>query len=463
MESNYRNKEFEQFVKENADDYKMFPSEKVWKGIHNTLHTRRKWYGIGLAFLLFLTGTAVTVVMTTYPVSKKSTSTTSLKPVIPSTPADKDVVAAKTAEDIKKLLPFASESDEATKRFIAEAPKNINGPLSSPIVETAAVTVIETSFPQEKIISRAEKEQFATLVNAAKSDNATITEEAVTTADAPAVAAAKQVNLLAANTIESHQEDVFSPLTIESVTNQYKAKPKRISLQLFVTPTVSYRKLSVNKSFDNATAPNFPFTSLRDVNNAVTHKPDMGLQIGLSAGYPLTKALKLRGGLQFNVNRYDIKAFVYNGEVATINLSGGNGNNSVSTWTYYRNQSGYRSDWLKNYYFSISAPVGAELKLLGNKKTHLGVAGTIQPTYVLSDRAYLISTDYKNYAEVPNLIRHFNVNTSFETFVNFTGGKTKWQIGPQVRYQILSSFKNTYPVKENLFDFGMKIGVTLNN
>ena len=51
MESNFNNRDFEQFVKQNADQYRMFPSEKVWKGIHNTLHTRRRWYGIGLGFI----------------------------------------------------------------------------------------------------------------------------------------------------------------------------------------------------------------------------------------------------------------------------------------------------------------------------------------------------------------------------------------------------------------------------
>jgi hypothetical protein len=243
---------------------------------------------------------------------------------------------------------------------------------------------------------------------------------------------------------------------------KYKKPPKRVSWQLFVTPTVSYRKLSVNKDFNNPTPGVYPFAYLADVNSAVTHKPDLGLQLGLSARYPITKNLKLRGGLQFNINRYDIKAYQFNGEVATIDLNGGSGNNTISTWTYYRNYSGYKSDWLKNYYFSVSAPIGAELKLMGNSKTNLGVAGTIQPTYILSDRAYLISTDYKNYAEVPRLIRHVNLNTSFETFVNYTSGKTKWQIGPQVRYQILSSFHNKYPVKENLFDFGLKVGLTLN-
>jgi hypothetical protein len=93
---------------------------------------------------------------------------------------------------------------------------------------------------------------------------------------------------------------------------------------------------------------------------------------------------------------------------------------------------------------------------------HVGVATTVQPTYVLGDRAYLITTDYKNYAEVPWLMRRWNVNTNLETFVAYSTGKLKWQVGPQVRYQLLSSFVNKYPVKENLFDFGLKVGISVN-
>jgi hypothetical protein len=265
----------------------------------------------------------------------------------------------------------------------------------------------------------------------------------------------------------SKQHSVFYPLTIESVVNSYKPKKvhKKLSWQIYATPTVSYRRLKANKASRGegtfAAPIAYPFSSLTDVNKAVTHKPDMGLELGFSARYPLTKNLKLRAGFQFNINRYDIKAFVYNGEQATINLNGDN--NSVTAWTYYRNYNGYKSDWLKNFYFSVSAPLGAELKLLGNNKTSLGIAGTVQPTYILREKAYLISTDYKNYAKVPWLIRDLNVNTSFETFVNFTSRTgVKWQIGPQVRYQVLSSFHNKYPVRENLFDYGLKIGVSLN-
>jgi hypothetical protein len=265
----------------------------------------------------------------------------------------------------------------------------------------------------------------------------------------------------------SGQNIVYFPLTIESVVNSYKPikLPKKITWQLYFTPTFSYRRLSANKSFKN-TGPfadpiAYPFSALTDVNRAVTHKPDMGLQLGFAARYPLSKNLKLRAGMQFNINRYDIKAYISNGEQATINLSGDN--NSVTTWTHYRNYNGYKSDWLKNYYLSVSVPIGAEFTIFGNNRTSFGVAGTVQPTYILKDRAYLISTDYKNYAKVPWLVRRTNINTSFETFVNFTSrNKTKWQIGPQVRYQVLSSFHSKYPVAENLFDFGVKLGVTLN-
>src|SRR5260221_4128273 len=73
MESNFNNRDFEQFVKQNADQYRMFPSEKVWRGIHNTLHTRRRWFGIGVTFLLLTIGT-VTWVMVSSPGKNQSES-----------------------------------------------------------------------------------------------------------------------------------------------------------------------------------------------------------------------------------------------------------------------------------------------------------------------------------------------------------------------------------------------------
>jgi len=189
----------------------------------------------------------------------------------------------------------------------------------------------------------------------------------------------------------------------------------------------------------------------------------MGLEVGVAARYALNKKLKIRGGVQFNTSRYDIKAFSYASEWTTIALnSSGPTADSVRTTSNYRNFNGYKSDWLHNFYFQISVPVGIEWKLAGDDKVQFGIASTIQPTYVIGDRAYLLSSNYKNYAEVPWLIRRWNMNTSLEAFVSYSTGKMNWQIGPQVRYQLYSSFVKEYPVKENLFDFGLKIGVSAN-
>ena len=158
----------------------------------------------------------------------------------------------------------------------------------------------------------------------------------------------------------------------------------------------------------------------------------------------------------------DIRAYSHPSEVATIALSNAaGGTNTFSTVTNYRNAGGSKADWLKNLYFSASAPIGLELKLLGNRKTYMGISGTIQPTYITSNRSYLLSTDYKNYAEVPSLIRKWNINTGFEVFAGYTTGKLKWRVGPQVRYQTMSSFQKKYPVQEHLFDFGLKLGIML--
>src|SRR5882672_11045693 len=108
MESNFNNREFEQYVKTNADQYRMIPSEKVWKGINNTLHTRRRWYGFGLSLLLMVTAVSVTWVMVSYPGNKKQpiTSTTTYNNV--QSPAQAQPSPKKTANpasnDIRDLL-----------------------------------------------------------------------------------------------------------------------------------------------------------------------------------------------------------------------------------------------------------------------------------------------------------------------------------------------------------------------
>src|SRR4051812_34419230 len=56
MQRNFYTDEFEQLVRQKADQYKMYPSDHVWKGVHKALHGRRGWYWAGMAVLLLGAG-----------------------------------------------------------------------------------------------------------------------------------------------------------------------------------------------------------------------------------------------------------------------------------------------------------------------------------------------------------------------------------------------------------------------
>ena len=51
-ESNFYSDEFEQLLREKTEQYKMYPSEKVWKGIHGSLHTKRRWFISSMSLLV---------------------------------------------------------------------------------------------------------------------------------------------------------------------------------------------------------------------------------------------------------------------------------------------------------------------------------------------------------------------------------------------------------------------------
>lgn len=482
MESNYHNRDFEQFVKQNADQYRMFPSEKVWKGIDNALHTRRRWYGLGLAILLLLTGAGVTWVMISTPVDKSQTafsqtlgaSTTSeiaKQSITPQQQPNKAVPVKNLNGPLVFRAATETNNTDRTGSLLQPVPQNDFSDITSTIPAAS-----ETAEPGGIFFATTTPGVSSRPVQSERTRTTTVNNPVVSHHIPVAVATRPAMPALTTNTVNNNKpeikeprnvyaNDLISPLTIESVINSYKrpAQKKRITVQFYVAPTVSYRVLSENKAFlrsaaSSGSVPNF--AAYNDVKNVVTHKPDVGLELGLAARYPLTSRLTVKAGVQFNFSRYGIRAYSHSNEVATIALDEGSGN-SISTVTKYRNFNGFRTNWLQNLYYSASVPVGVEWKLIGDpRKTYFGIGASVQPTYIFSDRAYLLSTDYKNYAEVPSLIRRGNMNTSFETFVGYTTKNVKWQIGPQIRYQVRSSFKNQYPVKENLIDFGIKVGAT---
>jgi hypothetical protein len=177
--------------------------------------------------------------------------------------------------------------------------------------------------------------------------------------------------------------------------------------------------------------------------------------------YPLTKKLSLKTGFQLNYNQYQIEAFNGKPEIASYGMNnfGYGGRIPINTISYYRNADGYTPTLLRNEHYMFSIPIGLDYIVAGNKKINFSIASTIQPTYLITNHAYLISTNLKNYAQEPTLNRRWNLNSSIEASLNVQMGNFKWSVAPQYRYQLISSFKNKYPIKENLMDLGLKLSL----
>jgi hypothetical protein len=404
MEKNFTDENMEEFLRRNADGLVMRPSAKVWKGISSHLKRRRQKIGLVLGTSLLLT-TALGYY------------------VVNQSPKHFNTTGANSSNRIEKAVSQPSSG------------------ASKPNHKLIAVNTADQSPNRNPLTGITKADEFTFLQTLVQRNQEVQNAFTPTIVDDSFVETPGKGN----GSVADYHTGI-APLSIESVTNLYHKTRKKLTWQGYFTPTVSYRTLNDG--------------TIRDL--GIDHKPAFGFQLGTTAKYAVSKNTKLRAGLQLNVNRYEIKTMESYTQLATIRLVDRGAVDYVTTTTNYNNFSGYQTNWLQNMYVQISAPLGVEVKLSGNDKVQFGMASTLQPTYLLGDKAYLISNDYKNYVEMPGLVRRWNLNTSLETYVGYSTGHINWQVGPQVRYQLLSSYLKKYPVKENLFDFGLRVGMSFN-
>jgi len=418
MDGKNNDREFEQFLKENADNHRLYPADSVWESIHARLHPKKRWPLTVLLLLAFTTGSITWF-----------------------GPGERSIESVRRTDKVEAAVAMAKANYESN----ALANNKVSGSSNQ---EIRVASTESSPIPASQI-----EPAIAVIEAPAKTYN-----------EAPAIA--ETAASVSTTAITSNEPSY--PLSIESVTNSYQRQKHspRFHWQLHFTPTVSYRSLKEDQKFIAQARMNLsasPLAVTTELSNVINHRPDLGMQLGLLGTYPLGKRLDLIAGLQFNVSKYDIKAFNYPTEVATIALvNAWGGSTAVSTVTSFRSN-GFtnKASWLRNYYYSISAPVGLEWRILGKKQNHWGFSTTVQPTYMVGNRSYIISMDYQNYAEVPYLINKWNLNVGLETYAKFSVGNTDFRVGPQVRYQLFSSFKKGYPVSEHLYDFGVKLGIML--
>jgi hypothetical protein len=453
MERRLHNDEFEDLLREKSDQFRMYPSDKVWKQINKSMHPRRKWYWLGMALLLSGVG---------YQFADQLISPSPISGISPASSSELKEVEVAEVKQPAELIPFRSTVQSKKEPVLPMIPPvNTRNAFAAPPQTKAGQ-------PEEFLARVIPIEQQG--VRDTYTDPISEPGEYFTGID-NLLAAVDPLQELAPGKLSIDADDESTVLARVNWLQEYALyelavpKPHRWSLQVYASPTMNYRKLVGDRtSALQSSIKNIPFALSipGDVSKLVNHKPALGFELGGSVLYAVGKNFSLKAGVQFNYSRYYIQAFRTTNEIATIALTDSYGfrSDSISSYSSIRNFGGSAADDLQNEYFQLSAPIGAEWKVVGKKRLQFHIAGTIQPTYLLNKNSYMITTDMKNYTVAPSLVRRWNVNTTAEAYVSYQAAGLRWQVGPQFRYQLLSSYSSKYPISEFLMEYGIKFGIS---
>lgn len=484
MEQHFYRDDFEQMLKDTTEDFRMYPSRKIWHSIYNDLHPDRKWPSFAVCLLLLSSILYIGVsnnnnissrnarMMLAQQNNSNNKASRPSSVSIANTPGN-TIAGAKSyiVSDYDKDLygnAVLTRGQFNTLTPVALSPNTNNGVelklrdlIQAPMVSFASY--IGSRGSMETSITAIQRDGNA---NTSSSLNPTVASN-----EPAALKPAKDSDWptsptsLLASTVTKQATKDFSTLSwmenfaFHNVRNKTKWKTNT-SFQYYVAPSLGYRTLEKNNDFEPLTG-----ALLRtNDNEAVTHQAAPGFEAGAQILVGLSKKLRFKAGLQYNYTKYITYAHeLQHPSQATVLMNDMNNRFviPVSYNSYHANVLGSNFNRLSNRTNQLSLPLGFDYKLAGNNKIRWYVGSSIQPSLLVSGNAVLISHDSKHFVNDASVLRKFNVNSSLETFVSFkTPSGIDINVGPQVRYQLLSSYNKEYTYTERLYNLGLKIGIT---
>jgi hypothetical protein len=434
---------FEEFLLDEVNEHKMYPSGRVWNNIRTEVQGKRSWPALTIIALTVLSALTISTFIGTQK-----------KPTLTFIPSISKPLAVRSNQE-KPFTTYHSSAQIIGSKIVEQNSVNqLIKPITSKQFEQAAITTT---------LDAAENNANDISIDDASNNAPEITSKNIETANAiitnEALNKSSDISLLPAIIQQQVNSDI-SNITA-TVSPQ---KKKKYSVQFYATPSASFRALSDQK-VKELIQPSLiaiplasPIVQAPSFNQAVRHRPAVGLELGFALSYQLTNRLQFKTGLQLNIRQYQIETYESAANAATLSLLNGSRVQTVSVMSSYNNSAGFRTAQLDNKVYQMAVPIGLDYQLLRFKKFGIHTLASIQPTYNINKNVYLLSTDYANYAAGNDYVRKWNINTSVGLQFSYQKGNTIWQLGPQIRYQTLPTYTNPYPIKENLIDYGFRIG-----
>ncbi|HQY18271.1 MAG TPA: hypothetical protein PLZ40_07490 [Ferruginibacter sp.] len=498
MEKKFYNEDFEQFLRESVESFQMFPSRKVWYGIYNDLHPSKKWPSLAITLLL-VSAVLFLGISNNNSINRdtqkksatllrpqhKNTKDHNSSPLIAAINNQKNIFyisqnpITENRVTIKDQLPqqqqgnvFAT-SGNATATLLVEIPQQLEtGAILAPMAERNTQTIVLLKETGATTNTRAQSAETAEEDNEIIGNNfvsANIETQQTSLANLPLQQNVKKP--LAEKTYALQKEEDRKWVENYAFYNKPAQKrwKSRSLLSFYITPSVGFRtfeaKSNLQPSNSSITVNNNSFN--RDIKDYISQASAVNLEVGSMLLYSLSKNIRIKAGLQFNFSNYlSFAEQLSHTTQTTLLLKTDNGQiDEVPVTTMYKNNysNPYALSRINNKSLQLSVPIGAEYKVAGNKKLKWYTGATIQPTLITGGNAYAISADKRYYAEYSSLLRKLNVNTAVETYLSYTTANgASVIVGPQVRYQLFSSYINRYLYSEKRYNVGIKIGFTTN-
>lgn len=466
--------DFEKHLKENADEFKMYPSKKIWHGLYNDLHPGKRWPSAAMS-IFFLFVLVILGHLNTGKDLRSHIASTTPAEITPNRITDKPLkVVSKahqtrvnevtssqdlSADENGSPVTDATVTDKSSEQNITSAVTyeiNKKQIAISPIVTPPSAKMAEQSGKHDE--NNADENKPAKIMSDFNQSNLTISNSPRIEEKPIAEKKITEKNKVTPKSSELTEEE--KQLILLAALKQKRRE--HISWTYYITPSISYRNLMEEVVVPGTVASGPMMAASRDMQSSVDQKPFIGLELGTSLNYKLSEKLKVKSGLQLNYSNYSIKANNTHPTQAELILNSSTTGTpyTLSTVSLYGNKTGVSEVTLHNYSLQVSAPVGLEYELGGNENMQFSVAATFQPSFVIKDKSYVLSTNKLNYLTDKSLMRRWNMTTNIGAFVSFQSNSFRWQIGPQLHYQLKSTYTGNYPVQEHLIDYGIRIGVS---
>lgn len=543
MERRFDMTNFEQSLKEQADQFDLIPSKKVWHGIYNDLHPGSKWPSIAMGFVFLFTLLGIGHLNNTSkqfsgiipsPESNESGYNSDQKISSPRNAVTKEPQGIKSQGKATKIISFVeknktkinpsnsvSENNEisqssaintTTVKVISLFPKEMNkdehngteikqlnaialpanGELFNKIKDNDPQSVPFNT--QKNNLNDGHLEESKIHLEESKIDLSNIgmnnnnsAENKPITANTEESGATNNNDLnfginnneVYNNYLPSFSADALLSASIDpkeitansnssdhsrhkKQVNIHKKRNEKISWVYFVTPSITSATF-IGKGFETGTPNTSPIILQNNQHsNGMIYNPRLGYEVGIQMSYAFSKKWEFLTGTHLSYSGFNVISNQVHPTFATLILKDeSSGLPYTQTFiTHYGNGEGQNQISLANYSLQVSLPVGLQYALFKNNKIQIKLASTIEPSFILKSNSYIISSDQRYYVNDPSLLRKINLNGNIGSYVTFKSNKVNWQIGPNFRYQLLSTYQNIYPIKEHLMDYGIRIGIS---